>query len=911
MKYKYLPHKTTSKPLIPKAMLSIGLLLATFFKKAIYPLVRCNTHLPAYQTGPADRQLQHPLRRWQFCWHGRVAPLLAMLFPFLLMVSNHGICAEADDSAGGAYLVNLDQEVSGVFEKNDNTDYYTFTLHTAGNVTVTLKHDNASSKYELVGYIYQVGDLKNDLHELRLQNTSQSTYVQEGLPAGTYYFKINKTGTGADLEQYQLMVNFEASDFYEKSPNDKEENATPMGLNQEYTGNLHNSSDKDFYKITLPSDGNVTVTLNSPGGKMVIHLYLSGNTSTSLHDLQMDQDVHFASIQEGLAAGDYYLKVLSLGGLWDSGQYHLTVAFEASDFYEKSPNNNVETATPIVSLNQPYTGNLSSSDDRDFHKFTLSTMENITLVLAQDNPRTSNVEYWEVTLYQGGDFSNGLLSFSLKGELQSNHSATKELMAGDYYLEVSLPNSSFYNRDQYHITVSTGTVSNVGDESTVGDIPITGDTGNTEGSATPLEEPVVYLLLHGLNSGPETWNDLVGGVFELFGGKCLDINEFSITGGPKSTQKSRSSILTGEKEFFCYRILFVPRIADDGIVYKHGDGSTYRDLAYQVKDVIDLIMKHGNPKPASIVLVGHSRGGLAARAYLQSRDLFKPEEAPVKALLTIGTPHQGSPFGRIKRFLDDNNLKFGVLEDVPDINIDLDWVPSEVDGYISNALTQLFNYADDIKGQARFAWSPSTSYLASSFDATGHPVRDDVSKATWDLNDGAKDLPERNGERKILYGQIVSVGLPLGELNGFNILKMTFLEPLVREFEGIKQSVGDTGSSLFGKLPAEAQNYGQEVVNLTIQLPALITYVKANLPPETVLDQFPTLGWNDELLVWAGGVGDGIVPEISQRLDAVPGLPSSISEGVWSSRVYGVLHTKETGQLYSIRTMLDKLSSGQ
>ncbi|OQW87978.1 MAG: hypothetical protein BWK78_08700 [Thiotrichaceae bacterium IS1] len=487
MKYNYLPHTTAGKSLISKALLSIGLLLATFFKKAIYPLVRCNTHLPACQTGPADRRLQHPLRWWQFCWHGRITPSLAMFFLSLLVVSNPGVCAEADDKAGGANPINLDQEVSGIFGKNNSTDFYTFELPADGNVTITLKHGVVGSKYHISGHLYHENDLGNDLHGFQLDDTRQSISVQEGLPAGIYYLKFVRFSapTYSD-EPYQFTVAFEVSDFYEKSPNGKAETATPMILNQEYAANLHDSSDKDFYKITLPSAGNVTITLNSPegNGQWAIYLYQSGNLSSSLHDLILGQEVHSASIQEGLAAGDYYLEVLSRAGLWDSGQYHLTVTFEASDFYEKSPNDKTDTATPMVFLDKPYTGNLSSDSDKDFYKFTLSTAGNVTFTLAQDNPSPLKSGDWKATVYPDGNFSDpGLLFFSLRGEVESN-SVTKELVAGDYYLKISRPDY-FYSSDQYHITVST---SNVGDESTVGDIPITGDTGNTEGSATPLEE---------------------------------------------------------------------------------------------------------------------------------------------------------------------------------------------------------------------------------------------------------------------------------------------------------------------------------------------------------------------------------------------------------------------------------------
>jgi len=51
-------------------------------------------------------------------------------------------------------------------------------------------------------------------------------------------------------------------------------------------------------------------------------------------------------------------------------------------------------------------------------------------------------------------------------------------------------------------------------------------------------------------------------------------------------------------------------------------------------------------------LFGHSRGGLAARAYLQSDQTMNKEF--IKGFATTGTPHQGSPLGRFYKYMAEN-----------------------------------------------------------------------------------------------------------------------------------------------------------------------------------------------------------------------------------------------------------------
>jgi hypothetical protein len=51
-------------------------------------------------------------------------------------------------------------------------------------------------------------------------------------------------------------------------------------------------------------------------------------------------------------------------------------------------------------------------------------------------------------------------------------------------------------------------------------------------------------------------------------------------------------------------------------------------------------------------MFGHSRGGLAARYYLQNSE--QTNRSRVKGFATTGTPHQGSPLGRFYQYMHDN-----------------------------------------------------------------------------------------------------------------------------------------------------------------------------------------------------------------------------------------------------------------
>ena len=139
----------------------------------------------------------------------------------------------------------------------------------------------------------------------------------------------------------------------------------------------------------------------------------------------------------------------------------------------------------------------------------------------------------------------------------------------------------------------------------------------------------VYLLIHGLASSAETWSDL-------------------IKKNPSINNNCPKASLGGPVEYsLCYRYEFSDKKVN-GVEWENGDGGTFQELGDEIGLAVANIENLVHPK--SIILVGHSRGGLAARAYVQSLTAETPYRL---ALFTIGTPHQGSPFGRVQHWLTD------------------------------------------------------------------------------------------------------------------------------------------------------------------------------------------------------------------------------------------------------------------
>lgn len=177
--------------------------------------------------------------------------------------------------------------------------------------------------------------------------------------------------------------------------------------------------------------------------------------------------------------------------------------------------------------------------------------------------------------------------------------------------------------------------------------------------------PRILLLLHGMNSNTKTWDPFVTNAFGFSIYDSADIRNGVIEGAAPSLTA------TGVR---CYRLQFgafedpstttagleglTAAIAKGGVngvlknylaepTLKCGDFESFTELAQEVDDAIALLLaRHPNAK---IVMMGHSRGGMIGRKFLQGSS---PRRSAVSGFLITSSPQKGSPIGRIYEWLD-------------------------------------------------------------------------------------------------------------------------------------------------------------------------------------------------------------------------------------------------------------------
>ena len=341
------------------------------------------------------------------------------------------------------------------------------------------------------------------------------------------YWTDYRLGVGkykAFLHNYINQIEFtEAGDDCEKEWNDTLDTANEIEVNKSYTGNLnyycydelirygklnHESSDKDYYKFQLNQPGKVQVEYyledlstgddkedNENTNENTIAVYTEdadGNVNEIFQVLGKDTSnkTRYSSTYR-LPKGTYYILVKNASNSYyaacaDVTDYQLKVNYtaESADAYEQEYNNTAETANRM-DTDKVYTGNLSTSEDVDYYKFTLSDRKKVKL--KTQIPRQSTDKLFTFGLYKANATSKIV-------EVKTNtnpvsYTTEKELEAGEYYVVVKKGDAGAKSTVDYNFTVMTAPVPTPTIAPTV--VPTATPTvaSTTIPTITPVEEP--------------------------------------------------------------------------------------------------------------------------------------------------------------------------------------------------------------------------------------------------------------------------------------------------------------------------------------------------------------------------------------------------------------------------------------
>ena len=181
----------------------------------------------------------------------------------------------------------------------------------------------------------------------------------------------------------------------------------------------------------------------------------------------------------------------------------------------------------------------------------------------------------------------------------------------------------------------------------------------------PATKQKIVVLVHGMNSSPTTWSDLID---TSFVNGCQTITHTDLFDA--NNQNINSKFLPNSKaidsDIACYNIKFgyfdvkgnrkgLEDVTCSDATTCKGDFSSVAELGIELEYMLNTI-NNVYANKTEITLLGHSRGGLAITSYLENPlwSGYGLARDNVKAVITTGTPHKGSPLGRTYQYMEQN-----------------------------------------------------------------------------------------------------------------------------------------------------------------------------------------------------------------------------------------------------------------
>ena len=232
----------------------------------------------------------------------------------------------SNNAMSSANTINVNNKYNGQIAKNDEKDFYRFTLPSSGRISLS-----ATAKMNWIYYsIYDSSGNELWSRNPNWNSTTETISTSENidLTKGTYYFAVSRDGSCTGNYSFKLGYTSANESFAETGTgtNNTINTADNISLNTKYNGQIAINDEKDFYKFTLNSSTKLYFTATANMRWIYCHIYdRNGNEVWSRNPLwnSVTEKIN-TSETINLSAGTYYF-VFERDGSY-TGNYSFNIA---------------------------------------------------------------------------------------------------------------------------------------------------------------------------------------------------------------------------------------------------------------------------------------------------------------------------------------------------------------------------------------------------------------------------------------------------------------------------------------------------------------------------------------------------------------------------------------------------------
>ena len=370
----------------------------------------------------------------------QITRMISLLLCVVMMAGIVPLSAfAAANSFDMAEEILFDTVIDGELKADNKSDYYKVILLSSGKLTIDFtsssRHTDLILHDEKKETVWS--EYCNELKEGRFHKS-----IPTELVSGTYYLKIAYKNGYSEFGSYQFTVTFKSSnETFPESQNihyDALDLAREIDFDKQYNGQIALNDWYDYYKVTLPSSGKLTIDYTSSSRHTDLILYNEKKeTVWSEYCNELKEGRFHKSIPTELVSGTYYLKIAYKNGYSEFGSYQFIVTFKSSNetFPESQSQqfNTYETA-PEITIGGNHTGQIAYNDSVDIYKLDLETRRTFRIEETAGNDTLYRIENYDHQTVWNNEKRSGTLE------------------SGVYYLIVNKTNS---NTGKYSFLIYT------------------------------------------------------------------------------------------------------------------------------------------------------------------------------------------------------------------------------------------------------------------------------------------------------------------------------------------------------------------------------------------------------------------------------------------------------------------------
>ena len=327
------------------------------------------------------------------------------------------------------------------YNDTDTEDWYKIEVPANGSVSLDIT-PGAGLNINYISLYTLKGESTTSERKFIYIGTDQKSLIENNVAAGTYYVKILRSdGNGGYTLKYTYTENSYKND---SEPNNTINTGSFLTSGSSVQGQLgyyyYNDTDtEDWYKIEVPGNGTVSLDIIPGAGLNInyISLYtMKGESTTSERKYVYIGTVQKSLIDNNVAAGTYYVKILRSGG---NGGYTLKYTFTKNKYKnDTEPNNTYQQGQPLT-INETVTGHLGYSyhfsdiDNNDWYRLTIKEKGVVNFKIKPDTASSISIDYIELfKITETGTTSKGFVYV----KREEKQLTLNDIEPGDYALRV-------------------------------------------------------------------------------------------------------------------------------------------------------------------------------------------------------------------------------------------------------------------------------------------------------------------------------------------------------------------------------------------------------------------------------------------------------------------------------------------